>query len=336
MSYKGFSMDLKSMPIKLIFRKLIHKAILHDERRFDYGKASGARKLEDFERMEKVWQEARGIGLFGQINTDSDWETVRSRIDMADKDRSRQMPVYANLLRIAGIVVLTAGLTIGVYKTIAFFSQKNAGSLITVQAGDKPREILLPDASTVSLNAGSRLTYNSEYNHLTREVNLQGEAFFDVIPDKMHPFKVYTGQSVIVVTGTRFTVREDVGSVKVAVLTGTVLLSNTSGEHPNQISISANQSGVLLSGNELKVENGIEANTLSWKTGHLIFDETPIDSALIDIAHHFRKELSIQTEISDEITAEFQDQPLGEILNEINLVAGLKFDTTRTTLIVRK
>jgi ferric-dicitrate binding protein FerR (iron transport regulator) len=131
-------------------------------------------------------------------------------------------------------------------------------------------------------------------------------------------------------------VREDVGSVKVAVLTGTVLLSNTTGDHPNQISISANQSGVLLSGNELKVENGIEANTLSWKTGHLIFDETPIDSALIDIAHHFRKELSIQTEISDEITAEFQDQPLGEILNEINLVAGLKFDTTGTTLIVRK
>jgi transmembrane sensor len=336
MSYKGFSMDLKKMPIKLIFKKLIHKAILRDERRFDEGKASTTSEFEDYESIEKVWQETREIGLFGQINTDSDWETVRSRIDMTEKGKSLQLSVYGYLLRIAAMVLLAGGLSIGVYKTIAFVNQKKEAGLVTVQAGNTPREIKLPDASSVTLNAGSKLTYNSGFNQLTREVILDGEAFFDVISDKRHPFKVYTGQSLIEVTGTRFTVREDIGSVKVTVLTGTVLLSNIAKDHPDQIIISANQSGVLLSGNELKVENRIEANTLSWKTGHLIFDETPIDSALIDIAHHFRKELSIQTEISDKITAEFQDQPLREILNEINLVAGLKFDTTGINLIVRR
>jgi len=84
------------------------------------------------------------------------------------------------------------------------------------------------------------------------------------------------------------------------------------------------------------MEEGIPVNNLSWKTGHLIFEETPIDSALIDIARHFRKELSFETKITDEITAEFQDQPLNEILRELELVAGLQFDTTGTALIVRK
>jgi transmembrane sensor len=329
-------MDLKNMPIKLIFKKLFQKTGLPEEETTGNGIASNAKVLEDFRMMEKIWQESREIGLFERIDTDSDWNAVVSRIGIQSRDNSRQLPVYNYLLRIAGTVILAGGLSIGVYKIISFVNRGNEGGLITIQAGNKPREIRLPDASSVTLNAGSRLTYSSTFNQQTRDVNLEGEALFEVIPDKMHPFKVYSGESVIVVTGTRFTVREDEGSVKVAVLTGTVLLSNATGDHPKQIRISANQSGVLLSGNDLKIENGIEANTLSWKTGHLIFDETPIDSALIDIAHHFRKDLSIETEISEEITAEFQDQPLGEILNEIQLVAGLKFDTTGTTLIVRK
>ena len=92
----------------------------------------------------------------------------------------------------------------------------------------------------------------------------------------------------------------------------------------------------MVSGLLTVLYKGIPVNNLSWKTGHLIFEDTPIDSALIDIARHFRKELSVETPVTEQITAEFQDQPLHEILKELELVAGLQFDTTRTTLIVRK
>jgi ferric-dicitrate binding protein FerR (iron transport regulator) len=187
----------------------------------------------------------------------------------------------------------------------------------------------------VTLNAGSRLTYNAAFNDLGREVILEGEALFDVVPDNTRPFKVYTGESVVEVTGTRFNVKQEDGSVQVVVMKGSVVLSNT-GDKPHKIIISANQSGYLLPGNEPILEDRIDVNVISWKTGQLIFDEIPIDSALMDIARHFRKELLIETEISEEITAEFQNQPLGEILDEINLVAGLKFDTSGTALIVRK
>jgi transmembrane sensor len=170
---------------------------------------------------------------------------------------------------------------------------------------------------------------------VTREVILNGEALFEVVADIAHPFKVFTGESVVVVTGTRFTVREEKGLVKVSVLSGNVLLSN-SGEKAKQIRIAANQSGYLLPDHNLKIENKIELNNLSWKTGHLVFRETPIDTALIDIARHFSRDLVFETSIREDITAEFQNQPLNEILDEINLVAGLKFDTTGTALIVRK
>jgi ferric-dicitrate binding protein FerR (iron transport regulator) len=111
---------------------------------------------------------------------------------------------------------------------------------------------------------------------------------------------------------------------------------STSTNRTKQIHIAANQSGYLMEDHELKLKNGIEPNTLSWKTGVLVFHDTPIDTALMDIARYFRKDLVLETRITDDITAEFQHQPLNEILDEINLVAGLKFDTTGTALIVRK
>ncbi len=328
-------MELKSKPIKLIFTKLIREDDFGDEQRFRERLSDDPRMAKEFQRMEMIWRESGNTGLFTQIDTDADWELIQSRIGLPILRKHHVVPTYKYFLRFAAMVILTAGLSTGLYKTITFIRQNGNESAVTVMAGDRLKEIRLPDGSKVSLNAGSRLAYSSSFGRQLREVRLEGEALFEVLPDADRPFRVYTGESVAEVTGTQFSIRQEKGSVKVAVISGTVLLSNK-GDVPRKIRISANQSGYLLSNNELKLEDGIESNELSWKTGHLTFDETPIDSALVDIARHFRKELVIETDIVEEITAEFQNQPLGEILDEITQVAGLKFDTSGTALIVRK
>ncbi len=328
-------MDLTNMPIKLYLKKLTLETDLREEQRFNDRIAGNSRKMEEFKRIEKIWQESGKIGLFEHIDTGTDWELVRSRIRIPLTQKYRQVPVYSYALRIAAVIIIASGLSIGIYKTITLVNREKPAGYVSVEAAVNPRNVRLPDGSVVTLKGGSSLTYHSDFGTVTRDVILNGEALFEVVPDKIHPFKVYTGESVVTVTGTRFNVREEKGIVKVSVLSGNVLLSNT-GEHAKQIRIAANQSGYMLPDHNLKIENKIEANELSWKTGHLMFRETPIDTALIDIARHFRKDLVIETEIKEDITAEFQDQPLNEILDEIKLVAGLKFDTTGTALIVRK
>ena len=193
----------------------------------------------------------------------------------------------------------------------------------------------MPDGSSITLNAGSTLTYNQTFGQQSRDVILEGEAYFDVMHNETVPFKVFVRESVIEVTGTSFTIRDNNGTVEVTVLSGTVQLFPTD-NISRKVQIFTNQSGYLLADSEIKVKDGIDVNNLSWKTGLLSFDETPIDSVLFDIAHHFRRELHITTNIHNEITAEFQNQPLYEILKEIEIVAGLKFDTTGNSLIVRQ
>lgn len=321
------------MPIKLFTRKLIKAADHRDEQEFEKGVASSPHVLDEYQFIQKIWHEAGNLQIFKQIDTHADWKLVSSKIDYSIPVNYHRIPLRSYLLRIAALLVLTFGLSFGFYRIITSLNKTDDGFKI-LKADNDIKDIVLPDGSTVTLNSTSSLTYRKEFGTETREVILIGEAFFSVVPDASKPFKVFIGESVVEVTGTRFSVRETDGAVNVSVISGSVMLSSTDGSN-KKITIAANHSGYLQT-NEIKVVEGVPVNVLSWKTGHLVFDQTPIDSALMDIAHHFRKDLSFQTIITEEITAEFQDQPLHEILEELKLVAGLHFDTTGIALIVRK
>jgi ferric-dicitrate binding protein FerR (iron transport regulator) len=77
---------------------------------------------------------------------------------------------------------------------------------IEAKKGSKTRSIL-PDGTTVMLNAGSKLSYDEDFRGSIRNVTLEGEAFFDVIKDAKRPFIVHTSGIDIKVLGTAFYVK---------------------------------------------------------------------------------------------------------------------------------
>ncbi len=80
-------------------------------------------------------------------------------------------------------------------------------SSVITKYGNK-RKVSLPDGSHVWLNAGSRLDYNSnDFNKTLREVNLTGEAYFDIAHNPTKPFIVSSGNMRIKVLGTMFNVK---------------------------------------------------------------------------------------------------------------------------------
>jgi transmembrane sensor len=85
-------------------------------------------------------------------------------------------------------------------------SVQNNLSEISTHNGSKTN-VVLPDGTMVKLNAGSKLTYDKEYGNTIREVNLTGEAFFDVVKNKEKPFIIHTKKIDIKVLGTTFNVK---------------------------------------------------------------------------------------------------------------------------------
>jgi ferric-dicitrate binding protein FerR (iron transport regulator) len=67
--------------------------------------------------------------------------------------------------------------------------------------------LTLPDGTKVWLNAGSRLTYDKNYGSARREINLTGEAFFDVANNPQQPFIIHTPRMDVRVLGTSFNVK---------------------------------------------------------------------------------------------------------------------------------
>jgi transmembrane sensor len=67
--------------------------------------------------------------------------------------------------------------------------------------------IRMPDSTVIWLNAGTTITYSQDYGQLTRTLNLNGEAYFNVAKDSLHTFIVNTAGITVRALGTRFNVK---------------------------------------------------------------------------------------------------------------------------------
>lgn len=113
---------------------------------------------------------------------------------------------FKSLLVAASIVALVI---VGfVFYSNSSASESNYPALNEVVAKKGTRtHLVLPDGSTVWLNADSRLEYAGSFSDSLREVTLTGEAFFDIKKDAQRPFVVHTSDLDIKVLGTAFNVK---------------------------------------------------------------------------------------------------------------------------------
>jgi ferric-dicitrate binding protein FerR (iron transport regulator) len=86
------------------------------------------------------------------------------------------------------------------------YAQSAPFSQVMARPGVKTR-LVLPDGTEVWLNSGSKLRYQDDFNKAFREVELEGEGFFDVVKDAHHPFIVHTDGIDIKVLGTTFNIK---------------------------------------------------------------------------------------------------------------------------------
>lgn len=164
--------------------------------------------------------------------------------------------------------------------------------------GEK-KSIQLPDGTNVTMNAGSKIRIKDKYGIGVRDIYLEGEAFFEVKHDSVHPFVVHTAAMDVKALGTSFNVkayRED-ETTETSLITGIVevtLKENNNSRlllYPNQkiewqryekiiADIKTNQApktdGVATKDILIKNPEGISAadiKEISWKENKLVFDD---------------------------------------------------------------
>ena len=185
----------------------------------------------------------------------------------------------------------------------------NRDTTITTQIAQK-EIFLLPDASEVSLNAMSNLSYNKKNWSKQRTLNLDGEAYFKV--QKGSKFSVETSQGTVSVLGTQFNVFSRDKEFTIACYEGLVSVSYM---------------GELIkvpAGNFVKIENGkllsqesMIAQSPSWIHNESSFKNTPVANVLEELKRYYSIKINVKNTINKEFTGSFTHTDLNTALRSI-------------------
>lgn len=239
-------------------------------------------KRETFEKaivVVREWKNPPSSLTDEQMYRDID--TILSDIDKKEKVSPS---LGYRWIGYAAMVLLTLGI-VGyfVYVRQSAPSDQVAGmpkaDFVEVFNSDKVDKIItLPDGSLVKLSPGSQVSYGAGFaDAVMRNVNLIGEAFFDVKRDVKRPFSVYSGGITTRVLGTSFTVRSGARDVSVTVNTGRVSVSR-SGKESDPMVLTPNQKAVYLTSEQTLTRTLAEVPVMVHQEelkGRFAFDGEP-------------------------------------------------------------
>jgi len=202
----------------------------------------------------------------------------------------------------------------------------NQYSTVVVPEGQKSM-IVLPDGSNVWLNSGTSLKYKHSFNDQIREVEIEGEAFFEVKRDKSKLFRVHTGGEFIEVYGTAFNVRnyDEEKKLEVTVQDGNVgiirdgslLADLTRGK---QAEIIENHREVLLTDANVEV-------VTAWKNNELIFDDSPFEVVIRYLERWYGVKITIEEKMKKKhnYTFKIKTETLTELLKLLKVITPLEY-----------
>ncbi|PRD46477.1 FecR family protein [Sphingobacterium haloxyli] len=303
--------------------------------------SKGNRRL--YRQVKRAWDESQPV---------SDPERLARGKAMVF-ERIREEPRQANnsslsspswCKRTAVVRVVAASLAIALswfgYDRLSIQPQQPA-ALVIVENDNDLKEVLLPDGSTVRLHPESQIRYADNLSGKTREVFLNGAAFFNVKRDESKPFIVHAGSVSTRVLGTSFTIRAyaEQPHIEITVSSGKVSVSDSAGligELEKDQQLSYQKSTGSFTRQPVKSEN-----TKLWKDDELVFETETFGTAAQILERRYNVQIQfVNSKIkSYPVSARFsKDVSLSQILHMLGLATNTEsiFNDETNTIRIRE
>lgn len=197
----------------------------------------------------------------------------------------------------------------------------------------------LPDGTFIMLNSGSRVRYDANFMESSeRVVFLEGEAFFNVAEDSLHPFKVYSDELITTVLGTSFNMQ--------AFPEEEVIISLASGRLRIESQLTANNLSVYLEPGEQGVYSKKDKvltrkkydsmRVLGWKSGILYFKNERFSDVLLKLERWYGVKFDLKRKgIEDGFSGTYTNQPLNLVLEGLSFVLGFEYEVDGKTILIK-
>ncbi len=283
-----------------------------------------------YEHFALIWNESKKIEATSKVNVEDAWNKFQARTKRAESgERSVgsegakviEFPAAQKLswVRAAAMLVLLAGAGWMVY-SMGF---NDSGKLMAVNSGNSVLIDTLPDGSVVTMNKNSSITYNSKFNGDIRSVKLEGEAFFNVAPDKEHPFIIDVNGATVTVVGTAFNVKNTGDKTVVSVESGIVDVA----KNQNAVRLIRNEQATVLGTRDAPIKGNSMDNLYNYyKTHEFVCKNTPLPR-LVDVlneAYGVKIVIGNENRAYQNISTTFRQDSLQEVLSVLERLYSIQ------------
>ncbi|MGF1638131.1 MAG: FecR family protein [Cyclobacteriaceae bacterium] len=250
------------------------------------------------------------------------------------KTMNNRLAVWSKVAAVISFLIIYSGLIIFTYQRETEVSLVS-DLIVKDNPVGKRSVFVLPDGSKVTMNAGSKISFNNEFGLTNRTLNLEGEAYFEVVKNIYNPFIVKTRDVETTALGTSFGIRayafdED---VKVALESGEVKvkLIHNDGDLVEDKTIN------LLPGEGVSVFNRTQVfkafnfnpkNEFVWKDGVLVLK----NSNFSEMKHVLETWYGVKIEVVGrypanwKINGRFDNETLDQVLKGLNFTHGIEYE----------
>ncbi|SFG63434.1 FecR family protein [Pedobacter insulae] len=258
-----------------------------------------------FSSMERLWHQSAKAGVLEEINVADAAKRLKNNLPQnASKPQSAMVWIRGVA---ASLLILSLGYWI-------FSHGDKPNYLVRATSSGQIDSVKLPDGSVVILAGSSELVYPDKFNSSTREISLiKGEAFFKIIRDVAHPFKVAINESEVVVLGTSFNIEVADSAINLGVKTGKVSFSPYKSA---AASILTAGQAISYDVKKREVSSKTAENEDAWLTKELVFVDTPLEEVCRQLTDYYKIEIKLQDnkQHSKKLNARFTNQPLDDVL----------------------
>lgn len=197
-------------------------------------------------------------------------------------------------------------------------------------------KIVLSDGTKVWMNAGSSLYYPVAFQGKTRNVRLEGEAYFEIAQQKDHPFIVEAGKSEVQVLGTHFNIKayKRFGDIIATLAEGKIRVVNGVRsqllEPGEQAVINRNSSGIAVKKVNVKA-------MLAWKNDLFYFESTNIKQIMNELSRWYDVDVKYKTKDLEKLNFSgvmSRYSNIKAVLKRLSLTGTVHFEIMERTVTV--
>ncbi len=339
--------------INLIIKQLSGTITPDEKKKLNHWLESDSENKKTLALFKQIWHTRQAENGF--VDLQSAWAGLAEKAgislpyeELREKPARLQLPrqdsvtkIGYRIMRYAAVILITVSLVYFLGRS-AHEAPKDGLREIFVQYG-KQNSVTLPDGSQVTLDAGSKLRFAEGFGRKSREVYLNGEAYFEVSHNELKPFIIYANGGVVTVLGTKFNVRAwqlNDREVRVVVVDGKVSFRHKSQRQNSAVVVSKGKMSYLAAthpqpSKPIKVDIGTH---LAWMNRELILDNAPLNEVLDRLARWYDLQFKLPSPLYEKvkITGSFKKKSIGYILQAIGLMTQMDYKQEGKTVVFYK